>query len=330
MISIYQLREKAILDNITKNMDFSDCLFEVATNAPQSLIDLQETLKPICENPKQFNKRNTQKIAKRISKKLQDFTGIKNVKVEFHKNYLNFAVLPIYDFEDQSKLSNNIGFLSEAERIEDIKDVEKIDPSITGLHLFIGLKFIKKINLNADEIIAVLLHEIGHIFYHKKAAPKIIKSLMRLSIDFGEKITTFGLLARWIYFKLNGLSFATSVIGPILLSIVLTLKIASRSLSFLEHKEEYGCDKVAARFGYGEEMSSVLMKISEYKGETKNQKVSKFGKVVLFLKTIFNSRAHPVTPNRICELSKNMLNDYAKTYPIAKTEIEKQMKNLRC
>ena len=170
--------------SIDKSLQECELIFEVSKQAPKSLKKLETSLIPDYQL-----KRVSKKNEKEIINHLKSFTGFKKIKIHFDKNFFNCGILPIYDFEEdgvKSKLSSIINIkttsssLYEQEQIKDIKEIELLNPNIKGMELFLGLPFIKKLKTTPAELVAAILHEIGHVYYHKSLTPVIFKNLSKV------------------------------------------------------------------------------------------------------------------------------------------------------
>ncbi|MFW6001866.1 MAG: M48 family metallopeptidase [archaeon] len=161
------------------------------------------------------------------------------------------------------------------------------------LFYFNGLRTV--INLNENEITAILLHEYSHfkgIDVHQN------------TIIYNTFVTIF----IRILLKIFGKGLATKVGVPLLQATLIgsALVVTSRTVGRLS---EYRADSTAVKFGYGKHLASGLIKLENFMLNKFINKCRKFRLPVLFwsdLKTVFD--AHPHTYDRINAVLKKEKN----------------------
>jgi len=292
--------------------NYHNFIFEVSQRAPRALRQLEKIIEPLTNQNISENEANT--TLQRAERQLYQFTGVP-VRIYFKPDLVNMMTFPNFDFDaNPSQLKGLIG----EQEIGNIKDVMNISASITRINIIIGHKFITDFKLTAGEIVAIILHELGHIYYHKSFFSFIFKNLLRALSVAGIRVN---FLAS-IFIKIQ-----TGVFEPVFWVIGYALLMTTRTLSFFEHREEYNCDKVAAQFGYGMEMESALSKLQ---GIPQRKNRWFFTKFTDFVKRIANIGSHPDGASRACNVAKSMLKEYADLYPDAREIIQQRIRELRC
>jgi hypothetical protein len=286
-------------------------LFEIAKTAPPLLVKLEKLLQPICDKKVKLSSSDLREYEKEISTVLKQFTGLKKVKIEFKPKLFNFMVMPLYNFDDKKNIGKKRVFFENSGSI----NKDKLNKYVEGMHIFCGLPFIKELKLTSGEIVAILLHEIGHIYYYHSLFPRIL-------MHYGSVLGLSGMITGIFNTVFNG------SLGVIIMSVSYLLL---RTLSIFEHKEEFGCDKVATEYGFGKEIRDVMIKLGKYTGNiNKDLKRSIIKKLFDGLVKIVSASSHPNSVDRVCKINRDMLEEYSKMYPEVKDEIEKQMKMLKC
>jgi Zn-dependent protease with chaperone function len=178
-----------------------------------------------------------------------------------------------------SKLSNVVGSLWV---VNIMNDVEIVNAFCTreANNIFITRAMIERLQLTENEIIAFLLHEVGH--GHERFQ-KIIRDIPRVSSTYASFRLLEFIAERTVAFALpqfqNLVTFMFSVI---------TMLPPSRYY-------EYRADKFATDHGYGRHLKSAFKKLisySERKGNyTINPKKSKIAKLIVMLQELF--KTHP-------------------------------------
>lgn len=243
-------------------------------------------------------KQDISSCRKELTKLIKEFTGIKHVYVSFKKDEFNAGIMPLYHW----KLPKN----SKEIKIPPIDETPK---NINKIYVLFGLRLIDE--LNHRECTAILLHELGHCYYHFTNIATILeKSAKFLSHPLPTVITGF---------ILNSFS------------AVMLLFVISRSLTILDHLQEYNCDEFAAKHGYLEEMATALNKISKFDKISPPKKNKFFRKVYSILfEILLNRTTHPNKQDRICNLVNKSKKEYINMYPSFKQELKVILSDLKC
>lgn len=291
-------------------------LFEVSKQADPILRKIEKIFVPICDKKVKLDKARLREYETEIASLLKQFTKLDKIKIEFKPKLFNFMVMPLYDFNSKALNKKSVFLESESDNIilEASIDKNKLNKYVKGMHIFCGIKMIRELQLTPGEIVSIILHEVGHIYYHNQLYTIILKHYLR----------QLGLLGLFV-------GLLNVITKHIEIPIFIISAIMLRTLSIFDHREEYGCDKVAAEYGYGVEMAGAMAKLAIYTGGlNKNMKRTLFGKFIDGFKTILNIGTHPMSVNRVCKVNKSMLEEYIKLYPDAKDAIESQMRELKC
>lgn len=149
--------------------------------------------------------------------------------------------------------------------------------------------------LNEREVIAVCLHEIGHI----TNLDIITNSIVDLSSG-----GFAGLLVHYSYYtSITSTSSKVKLMATFFVAILIALLIRSAPAILLGKIHEYKADRYASKFGYGKDLISALRKLEEW---VKNYKFKIYGNPTKFeilmdkLKRFID--VHPSIENRIKEL----------------------------
>ena len=304
----------SLYESILNDFDVDNInpLFEVSIDAPRYFKQLEIDLDVFTKKKyREFSKVELKQTAKQLNKTLKQILNIP-VEVLIGK-YETCGVYPEFNFTKKDiKLDKNKKPILE----ESLLRVE-------SAYFFLDIKlFMYKLKLTPAEMVGVLLHEIGHITYHKSFISVLFVKIFR----FIKSSSVFDFL-RYIFKKITSII----ILNQLYILFLAIIFIFTRTLSFFEHKEEYHCDKFAAKYGYGDELASAFIKLGNYTGSiSKNKSRGIFKKIVDFIKTIFNSSTHPDEINRICTIAEKLKIDYIKSYPKIKTTLERDLNRLGC
>lgn len=228
---------------------------------------------------------------------IKEFTGIKTIFLSFKKSLFNAGVIPIYHWKPPKDEGESLPPVGESP-----KYIEKI-------YVIFGWQLIDF--LTHRECTAILLHELGHCFYHFSNMSRILERVTSVLSD-----------------PLHGAIAYVYLHSPM---IVFTLFIISRSLTLLDHLQEYDCDEFAAKHGYLEEMATSLNKIKNRSGFNVPKNNKFFRRIYSIIVDIVLLRTtHPNIENRICKLVTKSKNEYVKMYPNFKQELNIILSNLKC
>ncbi len=202
------------------------------------------------------------------------------LEIEYLGSYSdNFIVIPM---------------LKQRGKIETEEDFVNLG-TVKKMNIIIGMELVK--DLRPRELTAIMLHEIGHVAGH------ISESVIKL----------YNIL--WPIHKVTSFLTRLPIIGFILIPIFI---ITSRSLNWTRHVFEYGADKFAVRYGYGDELASAAHKwaISEKKYNDISEKTlsQKLGIIVNLFKNKTVGTTHPKDEDRIKSIVQEMKTNYMNKY----------------
>jgi len=161
-----------------------------------------------------------------------------------------------------------------------------------GNHIFVTKGLLNL--LNEDEILAVCLHEAGHI----------------TTFDVVQNLAV-SLSSTWVAkaFIESSSKFLLKTDTPLLFSVkvifafILVVLLSASPIIILGKINEYRADKYSVKFGYGKHLASSLTKLQKYVDEEhvgENAFMKSIRKVSNFLDV------HPSTKNRVDRLLKNV------------------------
>jgi hypothetical protein len=303
----------SLYESILNDFDIDNVnpLFEVSIDAPRYFKQLEIDLDIFTKKKyKDFSKAELNKIAKQLSKTLNQILNVDTeVKID---NFKNCMVYPQYYFleERHQKVDKDNKLIIE----ESLLNVKKV-------YFFIDIKmFIYDLKLTPSELVGILLHEIGHLTYHRNFITNF----------FGQFLSRFKnvliISSIFSFIKMTLYAFPPQFIA-LFLSIIF---LFTRTLSFFEHKQEYYCDKFAAKYGYGDEIASAFVKLGNYTNTLPKTTRTLLKRIIDFIKTIFNSSTHPNNINRICTIAEKLKKDYINNYPTIKPTLERDLNRLGC
>jgi len=274
-----------------------------------------DVLKEIDQNFAQIKKdKKDLAVKKQLVENIKKFSGVKNIILSFKKDYMNAAVIPIYNQTLSADLINLFKDYKAETNIKNIQIIEEPATYIEKLYIIFGMEIIDM--FSPRELTAILLHELGHSFTYTSNLPRIFLALIQKSFGIAGTLLRFPIL--WAF---NLISFPAYVVSSLIIILV------TRSLTFLEHKSEYKADQFAAKYGYFDEMIKVLYKLHNKEVEIKS-KQSLFEKLLEFMKMIFTPSNHPPSSERIKELNNTMLVNYKKLYPKLSNELNIILKDV--
>lgn len=212
-----------------------------------------------------------------------------NISIEIiysgHDSY-NCSVVTYPDY-DKIKSLKSIGELTDT-------DINLLNVKV--MIFSIGIKLIEK--LTTKELVAVLLHEFGHWHYNYKTSIPFIRKIM-------DGIRSFS-------YKTAALAPILGNIIPFVFPLLALIFITSTAVSMLRHKVEYGCDEIAIKYGYGDDLYSTFDKISKITKQTKNP-INTKNTLDIILKHLFVS-THPSLEDRMKRIISSLENEYSKLY----------------
>lgn len=281
-------------------------LIEIGKEVAPILKDIEKLFDII--RKKIIKKEKLKDDIKSLESKISEFTKIEHVNIRIKKNIYNAGIIPVYKMDIGEKVNLKDIFLKEEVRdtiIDSTKYIKKII-------IIFGDDIIK--SLTSSELVAVLLHEVGHLFQHTSSLPTIISRLVKF---------------------ISGLSLAKSIImlpffsGMVIAPISIALFLTSRTLTFIEHKSEFNADNYASKYGYGDEMIKVNNKFRNFTNEHENKK-SVFRKIYDFIIGLILPSTHPSDSKRMCLQLENIKKNYKENYPEFDEELNIALADVKC
>ena len=267
-----------------------EIIYEAIQNRSPILKEAEEQIEILTNNYKNKEALN------KLNNLLKKFTNINNFNISIKYNLYNAYCITIYtDFFNKTLLDY---FKKEQKSKINIKQVQRnASQYIDRMYIVLGHKIMKE--CTPQETMAIILHEIGHAFNHTTNLPNILAW-------FNNKI-------RSVHKKILTLSLIPFGVGWLFMTLSFIIGNFSKTLSFFEHKQEYSADKFATQYGYGDDLSKVLIKFdSKFK---KQKTLSWWKQLLVFLyKIIKPGESHPMTQDRLCQMLKTIQSDYIKKY----------------
>ncbi len=289
-------------------MEFEELIFEASKFRSEILKDIDQDFALIKKDKKDLAAK------KSLVENIKKFTNTKHVNVSIKKDYMNAAVIPIYNQVLSIDLINILKDYEAGENIRNVDVVEEPSKYIKKMYIMFGDELIDM--FSPRELTAILLHELGHVFTYTANLPRILLSLFQKSVGIAGMMLKTPIL--WL---LNLISLPAYIISSLIIMIVV------RTLTFLEHKSEYKADQFAAKYGYGDEMIKVLYKLHNKQIERQSQQTW-YEKIWNFIGTIFQPSSHPASSKRIKEVNEQILKDYKKMYPTLSNELNIILKDI--
>jgi len=280
-------------------------LQEVSQYAPKKLKEIEKTLS---ELKKSSNNKNARL---KLIQQIKDFTKINDV-VLFIDKELNAGVITVYKknrFKDIIKtIADKFSTKQKKVSIEDLPKLTTVSENselVERIYIFIGKPLLKL--LTPQEMMAVLLHEFGHVYSATSDVPDTIMALLKPFLT----ASTF-LLS--ILRRTGVLEMAVELF--ILYQVVISVFI--HGISFTQRIGETKADNFVVKYGYADELVNVLNK---FKGKEKDNPgfvglVKKFfSEIIRILFFVFNPPEHPTEDKRIKNLEDQIYGSFKKYYP---------------
>lgn len=295
-------------------------LSEVSEYAPKILREIEGNIEILRNNYTDKNART------KLVLLLRKFTKIDKVNIFYQLDEFNAGVIPTYKKSISSDFSSKVrdvlgGKDVSTNRVksEDLKKLKFIaEPTkyIESLNIFIGVPLLKA--LTPPEMVATLLHEIGHTFNSTSNISYIymgvVKELLSLSFAGYASLRIVNVIEQFLpvfYFGTLALVYGITI---------------------TQHRNEYNADKYVVKYGYGDELVRVFkkldtsVKIRENRTSIKT-KLSKFLLLIKdFLVTAIFSYEHPSVQSRVDQIEDLLYDKYKELYPKYATEIKEIQK----
>jgi hypothetical protein len=253
-------------------------------------------------------------VKKDLVKSIREFTGIRQIELNLSsETNLNAGVIAVYN----KVLSIKIIEMNR-DWPEDLSEFAR--KYISGMYIYLSTDLIKY--LHERELTAVLLHEFGHVFGHTKAMSYILPDVIAKIINVLNFLGVSSIL-------LNGLLVAMQ---PLLVTFWIPISfLLTRSVEFLNHREEYGADNFATHYGYGGSLIKVLERFNKVsKSKKKGILNSIFYRILILLSQLLTPSTHPDDSKRVCRIYNDIVNDYVELYPVLGKDVLKIVKQFEC
>lgn len=295
-------------------------LFESSADAPRKLKNIEKTI-GLMQN--KINS-DTSTLVKQLRNQLSDFTGINDIRIQLIDKELNAAAMTIYNKKSGLELVNFfksiVGESYEDKKVisgKDLKNLKQVKEPATAVqtfYLFIGKPIIKF--FLPSEVVAIILHEIGHVFSVTTNTPMIIE---RIAIKIGSISEIIIPLKEII---MNG------GLDMFLIPLLFFIKLFIFPFTLIGRRNETAADRYAVMYGYGDDLVNAFRKMSG--NDKKIDETSILGKITIVLKYIkdylmafFFNNEHPTISTRIMRVENAMKEKYGKIYPNYAKEISK-------
>ena len=283
-------------------------LNEVSEYAPKKLREMEDTFAALKKSS------NNKQARLKLLQQIKEFTKIHDV-VLFFDNEFNFAIIPQYKnveilgiakafltmfSEEHAPLANK--------KLKKITSVEESSDAIEIVYIYIGKPLLKM--LTPQELVAVLLHELGHAYSTTSHLPSNLAVLFKR------------LLLKPL--KSKAISNDT-ILSKLLFLYSMTISILVHGITFTQHIGEHNADNFSLKYGYGDEMISALNKfhtIEKLFKQTRPKAKTFLQKIIEMFWNIFSidddekrTQPHPESKKRIEKLESQMFEEYKKIYP---------------
>ena len=283
-------------------------LNEVSEFAPKKLREMEATFAAL-------KKSSNNKAARlKLLQQIKDVTKIHDVVI-FIDNNLNLGVVIKYKNSELLSLLKSFAVMFSEEKhplsnkkLRKMESFEESSDSIEIVYLFIGKPMLKL--LTPQELVAVLLHELGHVYSTTSDIPNNIMFLLKTIL---------------VKPLLNAESIKDRLLSKLIFLYSMLVSLFVRGITFTQHIGEYQADNFALKYGYGDDLITALnkFKINEKIKQNTTSRAKSFMKqlIQIFLKIFTptsdekSAMPHPEVENRIDKLEKQMFEEYKKTYP---------------
>lgn len=296
--------------------DYNLYLSESSDFAPAKLKNIEFVFERLKRT--EFNDIN---LRKKLLNLIKDFTKIREIIIIYENKGYNAGIIPVYKADAVkdvgSHLVNIIGgksFKDESispKALAHLKFIRDPVRAIKTVYLMLGIPLLK--NISGGEFVALLLHELGHVYSVTSNLPYQFLIKMRDIFSITNKYHILVFLISLIY-KLFFL-YTVVVFGLIY------------GVTLINRRSETAADRYATMYGYGDELISLL---SKFKGNEKYHSIASnnltLSRLMTNIKNIFRfiikPTDHPMDQKRINDIEDLIFNEYKNLYPSYNALIE--------
>lgn len=302
--------------------------YEYIINNNFLLLEVSEYAPPILKNiEKIFDKykSNTNELRKKILPHIKKFTNIDNIIIEFDDQY-NAGIIPVYKPLEKNKFKeiftaaiggkNNFKTINPDE-LKKLKMVSEPSESIDTIYLILGKPLIKKIS--GGEFVALLLHELGHVYSTSTNTPYQFLVWLKKLLNLGIGINTL----------LHSLANLVSLFNVYTVFAFISI----HGISFFNRRSEYIADQYVIKYGYGDELITLLNKFNKSFNFTSKQSFGDKVKNLFmfldsFIQNIMLPSDHPSNEQRISKIENAIFKKYKSIYPNYSDVLNKVQDNI--
>lgn len=297
---------------------YNKLIYERSEFVPKQLKDIEDTFKNLKKDFK--NKQYRLKLVEQI----KTFTNIDKIVIYYEKDVYNAGVIPVYKKEISSSIvdiaRDIVGGKSYDEdslspqKLKKISSVVESSKYIDTIYIFLGLPLIK--NLTSAQFVALLLHELGHVFSMTSDIAYYYMRVIKMIAEFSLTAYAIGRTLQLIdtFFPIFTFGMCGLVYG----------------VTLSNRRSEVAADRYAVKYGYGDDLISLFSLFNKNitirnKSDRKSFKV-KFEKFMTFIKdvmmTLIFRDEHPTEQRRIDNIEDLIFEKYKKLYPEYTKEID--------
>lgn len=300
----FDLMFEQFCDEMNNLLNSDQCIFEVAAGRSSYLKDVDSAFVKLRKNI------DDKTALRELAKAIKGFTGIKQVVVKIRRDYFNAAVVPIYNRE--LGIDKNIFKIVSSDSVKIDKPLQNVEESIKyikKIYILMGDEYFKI--FTGRELTSIVLHELGHVFAHTSRFSYLLARTVRKYSFIGSGMS---------------LVFGAGAVSALAIPISLLLFTISRSMTFLDHREEYNADQYAVKYGYGDEAIRALSRF----GFEPPEKKGFWRRLFEWIRSLLFPKTHPEDRKRICGLVNKIRNEYINLYPKLKDELTIIFSDLKC
>lgn len=279
-------------------------LFESSQNAPTVLKDIEETFRQLKKSP------NNKYARQNLLSQIKSFTKSPEV-VLFIDNEFNAGVITVYKKADLKNIIestikvfslNDENTVITPSKLKNMQTVQESSDAVERIYVFIGKPFIRM--FQPDELVAILLHEIGHVYAVTTNIPESV-------LQFFKTFIQMTIIVKFFLRVLNQITEIYILYNLIVFGLV-------HGITFTQRYGEYKADKFALKYGYGDSLLTALDKL-RIKEKPKHGLINSikrfFQDIAILFSSLFVPQTHPSKEGRIRKLQEKIFNEYKIVYP---------------